>query len=294
MGRERWHTQRVLRRIERDAGVPNLTAILTRLAPADLRSLVLHVLSAHAEGRTPASLLAQYERDGSVKPEPCDGRVMHALDGLALNAAAGFESVELSPVGPLGTNAVLGQISQNNVLSTIRNTEVIADPTAALALECALRRRASDEPVRLCAVGRTLRLQPFDMPGYTPHFRLFALVSAGRGGTFVADEIAAHLRVYSTLLDALREYGSDHQDVALELSGVRLDLPGTTFDPDRQEGLNYYDGPMLRVSITDREGIRYPIADGGTVPWTQRLLSNAKERLVISGFGLGLIPARFL
>ncbi len=284
----------MLRRIERDAGVPGLTAILTGLAPADLRSLLLHVIAAHAERRDPASLLAQYERDGTVRPEPCDARIMHALDGLAMAAAEGFESVQLAPVGPLGTNAVLGQISQNNVLSTIRNTEVIADPTAALALECAVRRRARNEPVRLCTVGRTLRLQPFDMPGYSPHFRLFALVSAGRGGDFVRDEIATHLRVYSTLLDALREYGSDHTDVGLELSGVPLDLPGTTFDPDRQEGLNYYDGPMLRISITDREGIRYPIADGGAVPWTQRLLSNAKERLVISGFGLGLIPARFL
>jgi hypothetical protein len=40
MRRERWHTQGVLQRIERAAGVPGLTAILSeRLAPADLRSL---------------------------------------------------------------------------------------------------------------------------------------------------------------------------------------------------------------------------------------------------------------
>ena len=122
----------MLERIERDAGVPDLTTILSaQLAPADLRSLLLYVLSAQAERRDPASLLAQYERDGSVKPAPCDARIMHALDGLALAAADGFEPVELAPVGPLGANAVLGRINQNNVLSTIRNTEVIADPDRA-------------------------------------------------------------------------------------------------------------------------------------------------------------------
>jgi hypothetical protein len=30
------------------------------------------------------------------------------------------------------------------------------------------------------------------------------------------------------------------------------------------------------------------IGDGGIVPWTQRLLSNRKERLCIGGFGLEL------
>ena len=37
--------------------------------------------------------------------------------------------------------AVLGGIDQNNVLTTIRNAEVLGDSTPALALECARRRR---------------------------------------------------------------------------------------------------------------------------------------------------------
>ncbi len=327
----------MLRRIERAAGVPGLTAILTGLAPADLRSLLLHVLSAHAEGRDPSSLMAQYERDATVAPEATDARVLHDLDGLALAAADGFESVALSPVGPLGTNAVLGRISQNNVLSTVRNTEVLADPTSALALECARRRRSGGPTVRLCAIGQVLRLQPFpDAPGFTAHFRLLALVSAGRaqaGHGFELTEVVEHVRVYLRLLDALRARGADLAAVPVELSDTRLPrpdgprspghapapsepvaslpaeltgtaprllralgeaLPEAAFDLKRREGLDYYDGPMLRVSAVDREGRNYTLADGGAVPWTQRLLANRKERMLASAIGLGRIAARFM
>src|SRR5205814_201507 len=50
-----------------------------------------------------------------------------------------------------------------------------ASTTIALALE-AVRRRPSAALVRLCASHRVIRLQPFDVPGYSPHFRLFALL----------------------------------------------------------------------------------------------------------------------
>jgi hypothetical protein len=283
-------------RIEREAET------LARLKPSEARPLLLEVARAHAARRDPASLLAQYERDGTVAPAEPDARLLHELDGLALAAAHEFEAVELAPVLPLGTNAVLGNIDQNNVLSTTRNTEVLADPTAALALECARRRRRGTARVKLCAVARVLRLQPVpDVPGFTPHFRLFALVTAGRAQPdlgFEASAIAEHVGVYLRLLEALRARGSDHADVSVELT--RADprilgaVPCAVASPDRQEALGYYDGPLLRISITDREGVRYPIGDGGTVPWTQRLLANGKERLLISGFGLSLIATRFL
>jgi len=34
--------------------------------------------------------------------------------------------------------------------------------------------------------------------------------------------------------------------------------------------------------VKDRDGVGMEIADGGGGPWTQQLLSNAKERLVVS------------
>ena len=136
-----------LQRIEREAGVPGLVEALAQLAPADLKSLLLRVFEHQAARRDPSMLLAQYERDGTVGAAPAN----HAVDAAALRAAEGFEPVELAPVAPLGLNAVLGRIHQNNVLSTIRNTEVLADPTASLALEAAVRRRNGETSVRLCA-----------------------------------------------------------------------------------------------------------------------------------------------
>jgi hypothetical protein len=35
------------------------------------------------------------------------------------------------------------------------------------------------------------------------------------------------------------------------------------------------------------------LVDGGFTDWTRRLLSNAKERLLVSGMGIELIPKRF-
>src|SRR4051812_19757474 len=144
-----------LRRIEREAGLPGLAQALGGLAPTDLQSLLLHVYRDQAARRDPRTLLAQYQRDASVAP----GRPTHALEALALEAAENFEPVALAPVSPLGLNGVLGRIDQNNVASTIRGTEVLADPTAALALEAAVRRREHPEQT-----GAALRRLPRSAP----------------------------------------------------------------------------------------------------------------------------------
>lgn len=297
---------------------------LKRLAPADARSLLLELMRDHAGRRSPASVLAQYEAGGTVAPERADARQLHLLDGHALAAANAFEAIELAPIGPLGTSAALGGIDQNNVLSTVRNTEVLADPTAAMALERASRRRRGEPLVRLCSLQRVVRLQAFGrMPGFTPHFRLFGLVSAGRGADFDAAEIAEHVREYQRLLAAVdvacEVHLSDTRIVPADgpsvkateagpsqlvdgppdgaprvLHALAAALPEARFDVLRRQGLGYYDGATLRVSATDREGITYAIADGGMVGWTQRLLSDRKERLLISGIGLGLLAQRFL
>jgi hypothetical protein len=299
------------RRIEREAGVA--VEALAALAPSELRSLLLEVTRAHAQ-RSPADVLAQYERDRTVLPEPTDARTLHALRGRALDAAADFEALELAPVAPLATNAALGGIDQNNVLSTTRNSEVLADPTSALALECAVRRRRGGPTVRLCALQRVIRMQAIeDKPGLTPHFLLLALVSAGRGPSFARDELVAHVRVYQRLLPegrvefahtrltpadgpivkAMQDGPSELVDTPpADAPGILHELaealPEARFDLLRRQGLGYYDGPMLRFSAGG-----YALADGGLVDWTQRMLSNRKERLLISGFGLGLMAARF-
>jgi hypothetical protein len=91
----------------------------------------------------------------------------------------------------------------------IRNAEALGDPTIALALEAGRRRRSADV-VRVCASHRVIRLLPFDVPGYSPHFRLFGLVTAGRDtGSFRFEtaHLLEHVRVYLRLFRMLTAVG---------------------------------------------------------------------------------------
>ena len=67
--------------------------------------------------------------------------------------------------------------------------------------------------------------------------------------------------------------------LAAAFPGARLG-----FRPGRLAAIGYYRGLLLNVDA-EFEGVRYSIADGGTVDWTQRLLSDRRERLLVSGIG---------
>jgi hypothetical protein len=151
---------------------------------------------------------------------------MNEFDRLAFAAAAGFEAIDLSPVCALGTNSVLGGIHQNNVLTTIRNAEVLGDSTPAMALEAARRRQAERrQTIRLCSSHRVIRLQPFEFPGFTPHFRLFALVSSGRdtgSRAFEMLELEYHIRSYLKLFRALNAAGFRSERPLVEVSDLAV------------------------------------------------------------------------
>ncbi len=222
--------QPILDRIAREAGVADLADLLAaRLPGSDLASLLLHAVRERAR-RAPPELLAQVDRQPLVQASSVDARRLLDLDRAAFAAASRFTAVELSPVGPLGTNLVLGGIDQNNVLSALRGTEVLADPTAAQALECArlrreLARRKDRSAVKLCSSHRCVRQQPVDVPGFTPHFRLFSLVSAGPvepEDRFETESLAAHLAVYLELLRALGEAGWRLGRVHVALSDTEI------------------------------------------------------------------------
>jgi hypothetical protein len=293
----------IIARIQRDSGVPDLfEALSERLPGTDLQSLLLEVMRARASTRSPADLLAQRRRDATLPPAPVDHRRLHETAGRALDAAEDFEAVALSPVSPAGLNAVLGDVDQNNALATVRGTEVLADPTTALALEAALRRRAGADVVRLCSVDRVLRMQPFQ-EGWRQHFGIFSLVTAGRSEAGHAFELRAlrdHLRVHLRLLAALgrREAAVEVADTSGRLGRVeegvfaalRREFPDATcrLQPNRTRAAQYYTGLLMEVLIPT-PGSALSIADGGMTDWTQRLLSDRKERLFVSGIGIELL-----
>jgi hypothetical protein len=249
----------IVDRIVRESGVPDLVDVLAeRLAQTDLQSLLLEVYRRRAARLAPNDVLAHYERSRLFRPASLDPE----LDRLARSLLpAGYEFLELSPVAPLGTVAALAGLSQDAALATVRGSEVVSDATNVLALEVALRRRADRAAtVRLATSQRMLRTQAPDAPGMLPHFRLFALVAGGRERESAL--LGEQLDFYTLLLDAL---GAEHVD-------VRVTEPG--------DG-SYYTATRFEIRAGGSS-----IVDGGFVGWTQRLLSDRKERLLISGAGV--------
>ena len=126
-------------------------------------------------------------------------------------------------------------------------------------------------------------------------FSVFALCSAGRdssAGRFHPAAVALQLRFHAEVARAalgprfqLRVALTDlasavTRDVwrGLELPGVELAL-----DPERASGRGYYTDVCFKIHAREGGGDWLELGDGGAVDWTAKLLSNAKERLVISG-----------
>ena len=245
-------------------------AFAEEIALSDLQSLLLDVYQARTVRFGDSELRRRAQRS-LVASSKVDARLFNQFDGAAFQLAEEFEAVELSPVGPLGLNHVLGGIDQNNVLTTIRNAEVLGDPTTALALECWRRRkdhahRAGAEAVRLCCSQRVVRLQPFDEAGYSPHFRLFALVSSGRdtgSHSFDIQHLGEHIRFYLRLFATLNDQGFSFREPLVEISDtdvveVLLSDAGIALGELRQSVRAHVQGGSARF-LAER-GVKLPDA----------------------------------
>ena len=305
---------RIINRIERDAEVPHLADILSdRLAPTDLQSLLLEVYARRAKKRDPKALLDDHVSNRFTRPSASDPARFLEWDRVALSTLPRvFQAVELSPVCPLGTGSVLSRISQDWTVSTIRNTEIVADSTNVLAIECAVRRREQKNfstgqaaSVHLASSHRLLRGQKISIrPGVLQHFRLFSLCSAGRDTgnlQFETETVRLHIGFF---LGAFKKFLGSKTHLRVAISDFRSEAPRPVvqsnvvdklrssykavrigFDLDRKQGRGYYGELCFKIFATPSAGREQELVDGGDVKWTQRLLNNAKERLVISGCG---------
>jgi hypothetical protein len=308
------NTSDALRRIVARAGVEDLVTVLAdRLRGSDLTTLLLEVVRRRAAATTAPDLLRQYARDRFTVTSGIDGRRVHALVTTVLSALPDdVDVVELSPVAPLGTHSVVATVHQHKVVSTIRGTEVAADPTNVLAFEAAVRRRAclradprAGDVVRLAAVQRVLRAQPFDFPGALAHFTLFGLVTAGRDRGDHRFEAQALVDDVIALTRATLDAGAPMAQVRVtDLSGGRFpavevlsaalaaqERVTVVADPDRVSGRGYYTDVCFKIYAGAPDQMR-EVGDGGVVDWTQRLLGNRKERLLISGIGIDMLAAQ--
>ena len=286
-------------------GAPTFDRLAEGLAGSELQSLLLEVLHARAQARSAKDLVAQYGRDAFCVPSPVDLRAMLTIDSHLVAAAERFEAVELSPVAPMGTCSVVGPTHQNRVLSALRATEVVSDPTNVLALECAQRLRARPEvDLHLATSQRVVRAQPVPkQPGYSRHFRLFALGSAGierKDLAFTIETVTLHVRTILAGLARLEQqgYALGRRRVEVLASPERRHLGdhlANLLEADRQplEHPYYSGGLRYRIWVTAPDGEELPLADGGTFDWLSQLASNRRAVFVGSGLGSQSIALRF-
>src|SRR5690349_5663565 len=178
---------RILESILARIGQPDLPELLARLSGTELNTLLLEVFARQVQDMSPSELLNAYQKNRFVKPAdlPVIPLREMELDYLRLFERHQFESVELSPVSSLGSCAVVGTASQYKILSALRGTEVLADATNALALHIAHLKKQGDwkpkavDRRRFIVVQRHLRTPAIVHAGFTPHFKIAALVTAG-------------------------------------------------------------------------------------------------------------------
>jgi hypothetical protein len=300
---------RVLQAIGGHAAVSGLAS----LSASDFTILMLEVARQRAARETPASLLRRYRTDRFVQPADTGQPLLRAAeDAMTEHLPAGTELLMLPPLVPLGCHSVLGPMSQDKVVTTMRAVEVAADPTNALALEAAVRRRVADARavVRLAAVQRVVRAQ-LPPTGNLPHFSLLGMVTAGRdvgGHRFEIEAVAEHVR---SLVAGLVAAGLGRAQLAvtpMSSAGetITAALPAelahapveVVIDRERLAGRGYYRDLCFKLNVAaddsaDGDHAGSPpgaewaeIGDGGFTDWIAWLTASAKERLLISGVGI--------
>lgn len=275
------------------------------LPASELRSLLLAVAGRRAAAATPASVMQQWVGDRFVEPSPIDQRRLRRIELQLLDAASAFEALELSPLAPLGSCTAVAPGSQNRIVSSMRGTEVVADPTHVLALIAAQRLRTDAAAVvKLATAHRCVRAQPVPPGvGFQAHFSLFCMASAGHeraGHGFVVDAIVEQIAV---LVSALETFGLPLPGLRLLATPQRQHLAQQVADRTHarwpamtvaHEGAPpaYYDGLRFMIDGLGTAGERFPLADGGAFDWLQHLASNHKLAFVASGLGTQLLAAR--
>ena len=198
-------SSKAVERVWRALSAEGREALAVGMRPTDLQTLLLSVAQARAQQVDAARLMRQWGEDRFVRPAAADPRRLAVLDALLWqHLPAQFEGVLLCTRRALGTCAAVAGVDQNRIVSTVRRSEVMSDPTNALAIEAAQRRRRTNDDIHVVACHRVLHGQRFHGPDAAAHFELFALVCSGRDRGAHSTELGflqLHLRTWSTLLD---------------------------------------------------------------------------------------------
>lgn len=302
-------------------GADAFAALAEGMLASEVWSLLLDLFERRAAKREAVDLVRQWERDRFTSPAIVDQRTLNELDGHLLAAAAAYEALELSPLAPLGVCSVVGPTSQNKIVSALRGTEVVSDPTNVLALECA--RRLREKPLRtikLTTCHRCVRAQPAPKgPGYSQHFRIFCMATGGyerKDRMFVTDTLVEHIVTQLAALDRLEQHGYafPHRQVKVLATPERASLgdriaaaldathgaasasaspsPLAAITRDTLDHV-YYHELRFMISVRSPDGKDIPLIDGGAFDWLGKLTANRKLVFVASGMGSQLAALVF-
>jgi hypothetical protein len=298
---------RILSRL-RDA---DLAAKLgSEVTAADLATLLMAVAAERAYRVAASEVLSRYRSDRFSRPGTAPFLRLRKVEDVFIQAVPNaWQWISVSPLVPFGTHHVLGDITQDWVVSTVRPNEVAADATDGLALEAATRRRSTSvrrasDPQRLVALQRVTRAQRYSEEDAFAHFTMFALVTAGRSKRhegFDPEVLVEHLLVH---VDALSRM-VDRIEVVLSPTD---NAPGRNLADRVRRSLNhrqvqvtladrrlaqqrYYTRACFKINVT-LGGTSFEVCDGGFTDWTERLLNDRRERLCISAAGLDRLALR--
>lgn len=155
------------------------------------------------------------------------------------------------------------------------------------------------------SISRVLRTQSYSNPNLTPHFTVLSLVSCGRDigdFSFEKEELLKHIslsriackeifglnNIYVEVIPC-KEYDEESSlitSVTSYIASKQADVEIQITEPDIEN--NYYYGFRIKIKAEIKTTV-YEIGDGGMLDWTQKLLSNKMERMMITGIGFQML-----
>jgi hypothetical protein len=302
---ERKEIQRIINKV----GTDHILQLLGEQIPlSDLNTLLLEVFRKVTDASSASELLKRYSNNRFVNPAEINPIQLKNLEIKTLEMAQSFSynPIQLSPVAPLGSCSIVATADQNKIISALRGTEVVADATNLLALHICdsikLGTLKNDgDSIRFSTTHRHVRAQNFNKPGLLPHFHLFCMVTSGKDKgsySFEKQSFFEHINVYQKIFASLF-----HTNIKVSISGrsgytdseglihnmikyIKEKSPEiVVFVNTNKINNDYYKGLQFTI-IVNLNGQEQNIGDGGFVDWSQKLLSNKKERMMISAIGL--------
>jgi hypothetical protein len=216
------------------AGVPKLVDILSDLPPYKITPILIKISKERVKKISPPDLLKAYDAKLDFFGVSClsQDEILKFKRTFYSILPEHFDSVEISPIAPLGANSVITNISQDKVMSTTRGSEVVGDPTTSLILEAASRRKKYaksnnfDRKVDLATFHRVLRMQSFDKSkGYMQQFNLLGMASAGKDKNyqkFVAEVFLEHISILLEFVNELNDSYYCFRNVTVKISSTRI------------------------------------------------------------------------